>query len=304
MMLPFLSFLALQIQTASAQTHRLVVKTEVKTKAFSKEADLPNAVYFDDLFNLAVNECELEGFEMKSNETESFGDTGNKLWKMTVDVDFTAYSMNYIGSDCLRRTVEKPDEIIDLKVLKEVRIFDETESIVIGTFSSIGFLIILQGFALANKFSNILKATLMTVGQLVFYTVAGSLVYFMYQDDTTAVDLKVGWGIIGGTAGFLLLILIVVSFLNRSSVSSESSENPKKRVRRRQRRNSNGSSSSSSSSSSGGSSSLGDAFDANFQPSLSVYDPARNSEDERKSRKNKNRSRRTKVYTEYSNTRI
>ena len=154
-------------------------------------------------------ECELEGFEMKSNETESFGDTGNKLWKMTVDVDFTAYSMNYIGSDCLRRTVEKPDEIIDLKVLKEgktkeesvvvdfilsVRIFDETESIVIGTFSSIGFLIILQGFALANKFSNILKvfvtilmkttyfqATLMTVGQLVFYTVAGSLVYFMYQ---------------------------------------------------------------------------------------------------------------------------
>ena len=148
---------------------------------------------------------------MKSNHTESFGDTSTKLWKMTVDVDFTAYSMNYIGFDCLKLEIETKDEnISDLKVLKEgqifsisflvdfntsVRIFDETESIVIGTFSSIGFLIILQGFALANKFSNILKvffhievknvndiqATLMTVGQLVFYTVAGSLVYFMYQ---------------------------------------------------------------------------------------------------------------------------
>lgn len=75
-----------------------------------------------------------------------------------------------------------------------VRIFDETESIVIGTFSSIGFLILVQGIALSNKYQNFLKvefsqaifmtnfkATLMTVGSLVFYTVAGSLVYFMYQ---------------------------------------------------------------------------------------------------------------------------
>ena len=28
-------------------------------------------------------------------------------------------------------------------------------------------------------------------------------------------DLKVGWGIIGGTAGFLILILVVISFFNR-----------------------------------------------------------------------------------------
>ncbi|CBY24594.1 unnamed protein product [Oikopleura dioica] len=136
------------------------------------------------------------------------------------------------------------DAINDLKVSKEVRIFDETESIVIGTFSSIGFLILVQGIALSNKYQNFLKATLMTVGSLVFYTVAGSLVYFMYQDDETAVDLKVGWGIIGGTAGFLFLIFIVISLFNRSSVSDSDSAS-KKRTRRRQRRNSTASSSSS-----------------------------------------------------------
>lgn len=298
MMLIFSSFLAL----ASAQTHRLVIKTEAQTKAYEKEEDLPTFADLSEIFHAAVIDCNLERYEIKSNATESFGDENNQLHKMNLDVDFIAFSKDYQSPDCLRLSVETKDAINDLKVSKEVRIFDETESIVIGTFSSIGFLILVQGIALSNKYQNFLKATLMTVGSLVFYTVAGSLVYFMYQDDETAVDLKVGWGIIGGTAGFLFLIFIVISLFNRSSVSDSDSAS-KKRTRRRQRRNSTASSSSSSSSSSGGSSTLGDAFDANFQPSLSVYDPNRNSSEEQKSRKNK-RSRRTKVYTEYNNTKI
>jgi len=279
-----------------------VIKTEAQTKAYENKDDLPTFAELDEIFLEAVIDCNLESYEIKSNATESFGDENKKLHKMNVDVDFTGFSKDYQSPDCLRLSVESKDSINNLKVPKEVRIFDETESIVIGTFSSIGFLILVQGIALSNKYQNFLKATLMTVGSLVFYTVAGSLVYFMYQDDETAVDLKVGWGIIGGTAGFLILILVVISFFNRSSVSDTDSAN-KKRTRRRQRRNSTGSSSSSSSSSSGSSSTLGDAFDANFQPSLSVYDPNRNSSEEQKSRKNK-RSRRTKVYTEYDNTKI
>jgi len=279
-----------------------VIKTEAQTKAYENRDDLPTFDKLNEIFLAAVNECNLENYEIKSNSTESFGDENKKLHKMNVDVDFMAFSKEYQSPDCLRLSIESNDEINNLKVSNEVRIFDETESIVIGTFSSIGFLILIQGIALSNKYQDFLKATLMTVGSLVFYTVAGSLVYFMYQDDETAVELKVGWGIIGGTAGFLLLIFLVISLFNRSSVSDKDSAS-KKRTRRRQRRNSTGSSSSSSSSSSGGSSTLGDAFDANFQPSLSVYDPNRNSLDEQKSRKQK-RSRRTKVYTEYNNTKI
>ena len=44
----------------SAQTHRLVVKTEVKTKAFNTQNELPTVEYFNTLFENAVDVVQQE----------------------------------------------------------------------------------------------------------------------------------------------------------------------------------------------------------------------------------------------------